>query len=649
MKRKFLGILLLILGFIYISPVFAATKGSKATTNGDINKVTLGTETDSKYAFSLKVNNKTSIKVWGYDGKVYKTKDLVIMLPKDSSDSGNMGVWIYNVGSYDGKQVDVKTTYYWNDVKINGTKIYPLLYVWLDREHKRIDNMFNTTSYEVKYELYSGGKPISVNMSLTLEDIDYDQYYGVKTNTGSINDIQVLNDSPLYYLNNAGYRWFYYPETELQSPSDPLYYARFELNNTNSFNIIYGYDRDIYSYQDIFYAPANDNMSSSTITERILYNNDDNQAQFESSASEMTPNKPGEAYFSSYAFGPYTVDAPIKEVSDTDEENKTSNTLLPYSDTLKYNIYSFVPHETSTYYYTSYEITDDVPSELNISSIKVYDDGSNDVTNLFTITNTNNKVSVKAKNPSADSFYNNTYNVEITAKLKDSTLNEIIESKGKVINNKAKVVIKRNDTTTTKETNTVKTTVHLYKITTEVINGEIDEDIYNIDEGSTKEINYRPLDGYSLKEIYVDGTLIDLDGVEDKYIFENINDNHHIKVVYEKDVKYYKVLTEVINGTIDPSVEKIAEGTDVHIKYQPKKGYKLSKIYIDDKEINIEDSIKDEYVFKNISSDHKIKVVYDIENPKTGAFISISLISALALGFVIIKFVQKKQTKLFKI
>ena len=72
-------------------------------------------------------------------------------------------------------------------------------------------------------------------MSLTLEDIDYDQYYGVKTNTGSINDIQVLNDSPLYYLNNAGYRWFHYPETELQSPSDPLYYARYELNNTNSF------------------------------------------------------------------------------------------------------------------------------------------------------------------------------------------------------------------------------------------------------------------------------------------------------------------------------------------------------------------------------------------------------------------------------
>lgn len=73
-----------------------------------------------------------------------------------------------------------------------------------------------------------------------------------------------------------------------------------------------------------------------------------------------------------------------------------------------------------------------------------------------------------------------------------------------------------------------------YKITTEVINGTIDPNIENIPTGEDRTISYAPNDGYYLKSITVDGNPQDIKSFLDDYDFNNINTNHHIKVVYEK-------------------------------------------------------------------------------------------------------------------
>ena len=75
-----------------------------------------------------------------------------------------------------------------------------------------------------------------------------------------------------------------------------------------------------------------------------------------------------------------------------------------------------------------------------------------------------------------------------------------------------------------------------YKITTEVINGTIDPDITDIPQGDEETIEYFPNNGYKLSYIEVDGKRLTQDELEDfseKYMFENIQSNHHIKVVYE--------------------------------------------------------------------------------------------------------------------
>ena len=101
---------------------------------------------------------------------------------------------------------------------------------------------------------------------------------------------------------------------------------------------------------------------------------------------------------------------------------------------IRYNIEAFVPYESTSYRYSSFVISDNVPSELDIKTIKVFNDGLEDITDSFTITNNNsNNVTVTAKNPTSEGFYNNTYNVEITATLKESVLDNIIEVKYLII------------------------------------------------------------------------------------------------------------------------------------------------------------------------------------------------------------------------
>ena len=72
-----------------------------------------------------------------------------------------------------------------------------------------------------------------------------------------------------------------------------------------------------------------------------------------------------------------------------------------------------------------------------------------------------------------------------------------------------------------------------YKITTEVVNGEISPDITKIKAGETKQVNYAPNPAHILESIEIDGRELSnpLDYLNN-YKFENIQADHHIKVVY---------------------------------------------------------------------------------------------------------------------
>ena len=106
----------------------------------------------------------------------------------------------------------------------------------------------------------------------------------------------------------------------------------------------------------------------------------------------------------------------------------------------------------------------------------------------------------------------------------------------------------------------------------------------------------------------------------------------------------YAIITEVENGTIDPSVAAY-EGDSVTIHYSPDSGYVLSRIEIDGVKQSLS-GITTEYTFKNINKDHTIKVVYVAKglNPKTGLFeVGGILLAVAAIGGVVYFITKKKK------
>lgn len=152
------------------------------------------------------------------------------------------------------------------------------------------------------------------------------------------------------------------------------------------------------------------------------------------------------------------------------------------------------------------------------------------------------------------------------------------------------------------------TTLHItYNIKTSVEHGTITDDISDIAYNSDRTVSYSPEENYVLDSITVDGTPIEISEAPEAYDFKNITQDHEIAVVYK--LPYKKVITEVVNGSITPSDEQILYGSDKEIKYSPNEGYILDSITVDDEKAETEKN-KDSYLFGNITSDHKILVVY---------------------------------------
>lgn len=94
--------------------------------------------------------------------------------------------------------------------------------------------------------------------------------------------------------------------------------------------------------------------------------------------------------------------------------------------------------------------------------------------------------------------------------------------------------------------NTV-STIPVYKITTEVINGTITPSIFNIHGGSNETISYSPNPGYMIQSVTVDGVEQSITSFSDYYTFSNISADHHIKVVYEPIPNKTITITKIWN------------------------------------------------------------------------------------------------------
>ena len=149
-----------------------------------------------------------------------------------------------------------------------------------------------------------------------------------------------------------------------------------------------------------------------------------------------------------------------------------------------------------------------------------------------------------------------------------------------------------------------------FTITTKVTNGTITPKMTGIKKGEAKTITYTPNAGHYLESVTVDGTAVSITSNADEYTFSNISADHDIKVVY---APYWKVTTEVVNGTITPDDLTIKKGENRTVSYAPKSSdYYLKSITVDGTALTKAQLVtyRYSYSFTNISADHHVKVVY---------------------------------------
>ncbi len=141
-----------------------------------------------------------------------------------------------------------------------------------------------------------------------------------------------------------------------------------------------------------------------------------------------------------------------------------------------------------------------------------------------------------------------------------------------------------------------------YNITTSVTNGVIDGSVAITGAGASRTIHYQAKVGYHLASVTVDGAAVDISEHRYNYTFTDIREDHSISVVYEPDT--YTITTTAAHGSIDETVT-VARGEGRTISYAPDAGYKLHKLTVDGKDVDIS-KYPTSYAFTDISSDHTV-------------------------------------------
>jgi len=116
--------------------------------------------------------------------------------------------------------------------------------------------------------------------------------------------------------------------------------------------------------------------------------------------------------------------------------------------------------------------------------------------------------------------------------------------------------------------------------------------------------------------------------------------------------KYYALHTVKINvyikgeGNIEcnDALENIAHGDNRTLLINPKNGWKLSSVYVNNLNTN---TIDNQIVLENIQEDYIIEVIFEKEpvNISQIIFIIISSISVVSILFVIVKIIKNKKIK----
>ncbi|MCK9612163.1 MAG: T9SS type A sorting domain-containing protein [Bacteroidales bacterium] len=124
--------------------------------------------------------------------------------------------------------------------------------------------------------------------------------------------------------------------------------------------------------------------------------------------------------------------------------------------------------------------------------------------------------------------------------------------------------------------------------------------------GDNQSFTFTPDANYYVADVLVDGNSI---GVVSNYEFVNVTENHTLHVIFDTDTLIIAA-TASANGTINPAGDvEVWYGNNQNFTFTPDANYYIADVLVDGNSIGIVSN----YEFVNVTEDHTIHVIFDID------------------------------------
>lgn len=333
------------------------------------------------------------------------------------------------------------------------------------------------------------GTPIDLKITIQ----DWEQYKNAQNMVS--NNIVAFNNVSAIATYQGGFSWVKQTWTYLEHGTDkekPVsgYYSWIDVDNLQGMTI----GKETYKAIDKLYVPTKDTIikyKEEADGGKTFYDSDDiplddgdnrgdftflysNRSRFDFTYSEDFATREKNLGYplppknnNQYSYFGYSAKKPVrtapmiptKTVTDSDETNVDKNTLEGLGEVYSYTITHKVPDEMKEFYYSNYEMQDELVPELErVSDVKVTDEAGKDVTNKFEAKHEGNLVRMVAKADvlkTAD-FYNHEYKFNFQTKIREGVSLDKYLVDGKLqIPNKAKIIQNNKEVPTDETTTTV--------------------------------------------------------------------------------------------------------------------------------------------------------------------------------------------------
>lgn len=381
--NKFILLLFLIIGINLVQPLTSKALNAPTTVKDN-------TAISADYSFIPRFMKGTELETFGSGWKLKKTiskkSQYYAIVPRESQ-KGKIGVYYRNVGTFDGKSIDLKITVTdWDQYfKKKGNISYRVGRIG------HISQGYNYVRQNWEF-IDKKGRNVDVSAYMTINDIDSFQSMKLTPTTSkNIKDVYVTKDTWVNVDHSDFYR-FGYSGKETSEDTDEYAMTTFTYSGTGNLEFLWQKD----------YAAQNEKKDYDLDTSLV----DDKGEYFG---------------FGGYKLARTETTKPYKYVEETKNpvEGQRSVEMTSYLNTLLFKVQFDVNDELKKYRYKSFSISDTIDSDFTIMSSKVIDGDGEDITNFFVDETKGNKLKFTAKDTvlTDGRFYDKQYTLVVKVKL----------------------------------------------------------------------------------------------------------------------------------------------------------------------------------------------------------------------------------------